>query len=222
MNIQRKFYSLLVNTLFAIPFSLVLSIASVQAQENAFVEGVHYELLDTVQPVQTGDKIEVVEMFWYKCPHCFRLEPFIVEWQKNIPDNVQYVPIPALLGKNWEFDARAYYTFVSLGVIEQLHGKFFLAIHEEKRVIDSVEKLADWAARNGVQRESVIDAFTSFAVENKINFAKVMTRKYGISGVPAIIVDGRYKTAVSQAGSQSKLIEVIDFLIEKSIEVRAN
>lgn len=226
MHIQNKIYSL-----FATPTAprtvlltllLTLSLANVRAQEEAFVEGGHYELLEQVQPVQTGDKIEVVEMFWYRCPYCFRLEPYIVEWQKNIPDNVQYVPLPAILGPKWEFHAKAYYTFAALGVVEQLHGKLFSAIHELRLNIDSVEKLADWAEENGVDRQSVIDAFGSFAVENKLNFARVMTRKYGIIGVPAIIVDGRYRTSASDAGSQEKLMEVIDFLIEKAIQARAN
>ena len=120
-----------------------LSVAS--AQEEQFIEGGHYELLDEVQPVQTGDKIEVVEMFWYRCPHCFRLEPYLIEWQKNMPDNAQYVPIPALLSEKWEFHARAYYTFEALGVLDPLHGLMFKAIHEQRLQINSVESLAAWA-----------------------------------------------------------------------------
>jgi thiol:disulfide interchange protein DsbA len=190
-------------------------------QEEQFIEGGHYELLDEVQPVQTGEKIEVVEMFWYRCPHCYRLEPFIVEWEKNKPENAEYVAIPALLNPNWEFHARAYYTFESLGVLDQLHGAFFTAIHEQRKDINTVEALANWAAENGVDHTSVIETFSSFAVENKINFANVMSRKYGITGVPAIIVDGRYRTSVSLAGSHDKLIDVINFLVEKAAEARA-
>ncbi len=230
MNIQSKPGSLFVTPAalrtilltILLGLLLTLSIAKVRAQAEPFIEGGHYELLDQVQPVQTGDKIEVVEMFWYRCPHCFRLEPYIVEWRKNMPENAQYVPIPALLGPQWKFHARVYYTFEVLGVVEQLHGKLFSSIHVQKLKIDSVDKLADWAAENGVDRQSVIDAFSSFAVENKLNFANVMTRKYGISGVPSIIVDGRYRTNVTYAGSYEKLMEVIDFLIEKAAQARAN
>lgn len=226
MNIQSRIYSLfvapaaLLTILF--PLLLTLSIANVRAQEEQFIEGGHYELLDQVQPVQTGDKIEVVEMFWYRCPYCFLLEPFIVEWRKNIPENAQYVPIPALLSQQWKFHARVYYTFEALGVVEQLHGKLFSAIHVQRLKIDSADELADWAAENGVDRQSVIDAFSSFAVENKLNFASVMTRKYGISGVPSIIVDGRYRTTITLAGSQEKLMKVIDFLIEKAARARSS
>ncbi|WP_424946255.1 thiol:disulfide interchange protein DsbA/DsbL [Candidatus Spongiihabitans sp.] len=225
MNIQSKIdsrFAASVALLAMLTLLLALSITKARAQEEPFIEGGHYELLDQVQPVQTADKIEVVEMFWYRCPHCYRWEPFIVEWRKTLPDHVQYVPIPALLSAKWEFHAKAYYTFAALGVVEQLHGKFFSAIHVRRLNIDSVDALADWAAENGVQRQSIIDAFGSFAVENKLSFASVMTRKYGISGVPAIIVDGRYRTTAALAGSQERLMKVIDFLIEKAVQARAN
>ena len=213
-NLIRGGLALLVGLVFS------ATVATGFAQEEQFIEGGHYELLDEVQPVQTGDKIEVVEMFWYRCPHCYKLEPFLVEWQKNIPENAEYVPIPALLNKRWEFHARAYYVFEALGVVDQLHGKFFDAIHAQNRDINSVEQLASWAQENGVDSKSIVDTFNSFAVENKINFANVMSRKYGITGVPAIIVDGRYRTTVSLAGGHDKLIEVINFLITKAAQAR--
>ena len=201
---------------------LSLSLSPGIAQEEPFVEGEHYQLLDEVQPVQTGSKIEVAELFWYHCPHCFRLEPFIVEWQKNIPDGAEYVPIPALLNDRWEFDARVYYTFEALGLLEDLHGKYFSSIHEQRLNIRTAEQLAAWATDNGVDGSKIPDTFTSFSVQNKLNFSSVMSRRYGINGVPAIIVDGRYKTSVSLAGSHAKLIKVINFLIRESAQQRSS
>ncbi len=192
----------------------------VHAQDGTYIEGGHYELLSEVQPVQTGDKIEVVEMFWYRCPHCFRLEPFLVKWLENIPDNAEYVPIPAVLNQNWAFQARTYYTFDALGLTEQLHGKFFDAIHKERRPFNTADQVAEWAAGFGADPQTFIDTFDSFAVNNKLNFAGVMSRKYGISGVPAIIVDGKYRTNVSMAGSHDELINLINFLIEKAATER--
>jgi thiol:disulfide interchange protein DsbA len=206
----------------SIALLMTLSIAPSYAQDEKFLEGGHYELLDEVQPVQTGDKIEVVELFWYRCPHCFRLEPYLVEWLKNIPENAQYVPVPALLNPKWEFEARAYYTFEALGIVDDLHGKFFNAIHVDRLKIDTVEKLASWANENDASGDDILNTFQSFAVENKLNFASVMSRKYGITGVPAIIVDGRYRTSVSLAGGHDKLIELINFLIEKAAQNRAS
>ncbi len=197
------------------------SLSPAMAQEEAFIEGDHYQLLDEVQPVQTGDRIEVAELFWYHCPHCFRLEPYLVEWQKNIPEGTQYVPIPAILNERWEFDARAYYTFEALGLLDDLHGRYFSAIHEQRLDIHTVEQLTAWAGKNGVDSARIADTFTSFAIQNKLNFSQVMSRKYGITGVPAIIVDGRYRTSVSLAGSHTKLIKVINFLIGKAVRQRS-
>ncbi len=196
--------------------------ASAIAQEEPFIEGGHYELLSEVQPVQTGEKIEVAELFWYRCPHCYRLEPYMLAWVKTKPENAEFVLIPAVLNKQWAFHARVYYTFETLGLVEQLHAALFTALHAEGKKLNSIEKIADWAAEKGADRQSIIDAFSSFAIENKLNFAQVMSRKYGISGVPSIIVDGRYRTSVSLAGSHEKLIEVINFLVAKAAEVRGN
>ena len=213
---RNSFFPILTLMLFA------LAPASSYSQEEQFLEGGHYELLDEVQPVQTGEKIEVVEMFWYRCPHCFRLEPFLIEWQKNIPENAEYVPVPALLNPKWEFEARVFYTFDALGVLDEVHAKYFDAIHQQRLKIDTVEKLAAWGEENGVSGQAIKDTFQSFAVENKLNFANVMSRKYGITGVPAIIVDGRYRTSVSLAGGHDKLIELINFLIDKAAQARSS
>ena len=206
-------------TIIAVLAGFSLSLAN--AQQEPFVEGEHYQLLGEVQPVQTGDRIEVAELFWYHCPHCFRLAPFIAEWRENIPAGAQYVAIPALFGERWEFDARAYYTFEALGLLNDLHGKYFSAIHEQRLNIRAAEQLADWATDNGVDGSKIPDTFTSFAVHNKLNFSSVMTRRYGITGVPNIIVDGRYRTSVSLAGSHAKLIKVINFLVEKAERQRS-
>ena len=206
---------------FALVSSLGLATVS-HAQEEQFIEGGHYELLDEVQPVQTGDKIEVVEMFWYRCPHCFRLEPYLIQWKENIPENAAYVPIPALLNPRWEFHARAFYTFEALGIVDEVHKEFFDAIHLERLNISTVEELQAWVDSQDIGNHDIIGTFSSFAVENKLNFAGVMSRKYGITGVPAIIVDGRYRTSVSLAGGHDKLIELINFLIVKAAEARAS
>jgi thiol:disulfide interchange protein DsbA len=193
---------------------------SALAQQDDYVAGAHYELLSEFQPVQTGDKIEVVEMFWYRCPHCYRLEPYIIKWLKNIPENAEYVAIPAILNQNWVFHGRAYYTFEALGIVDELHGKFFDALHKDRQQLNTTEQLADWATQFGVDEEKFISTFDSFAVNNKINFANIMGRKYGISGVPSIIVDGKFRTNVSMAGSHDELFNVINFLIKKAEEER--
>ncbi len=204
--------------LFALCFTL--GMPALHAQDTEYVEGGHYELLDEVQPVQTGDSIEVVEMFWYRCPHCYRLEPYLQRWLQNKPENAEFVPIPAILNENWGFHARAYYTFEALGLTEQLHVPFFDAIHRDRKPFNTVEQLAEWAATQGADPDAIVSTFNSFAVNNKLNFANIMSRKYGISGVPAIIVDGKYRTSVSMAGSHDELLEVINYLVAKAAEER--
>lgn len=185
-----------------------------------FIEGGHYERLSETQPVQTGDKIEVVELFWYQCPHCYRLEPFITQWRHNKPENAEFVPVPAIFNERWAFDARMYYTLEALDLDRQLHADLFAAIHETRRPLTTAEQFADWAVENGADRQALNAALDSFAVETRVNFATVMSRKYGITGVPAIIVDGKYRTSVSLAGSHEKLIEVINYLVTLAAEQR--
>ena len=107
-----------------------------------------------------------------------------------------------------------------LGLTEQLHARFFDAIHRERKPFNTAEQLAEWAAEQGADRDAILGTFNSFAVNNKLNFARIMSGKYGISGVPAIIVDGKYRTSVSIAGSHDALIEVINYLIDKAAAER--
>lgn len=200
---------------------LCLLTTNLLAAEKQFVEGNHYELLRETQPTQSGNKIEVVELFWYGCPHCYRLEPFITEWLQNKPQNAEFFPIPAILNKSWEFDARIYYTLQSLGLDETLHPKVFDALHKDNRPLQTIQQFADWAVEHGAERQPLISAANSFTVQNKINFSRVMSRKYSIHGVPAFIVDGKYRTSVSLAGSQAALMEVVNYLIGLAAAQRA-
>jgi len=206
--------------LIALTGMVVTALQTAQAQDDQYIEGGHYELLTEFQPVQTGDKIEVVEMFWYRCPHCYRLEPYIEKWLENKPENAEYVPIPALLNQSWAFHARAFFTFEALGLTDQLHIKFFDAIHKDRKPFNTVEQLAEWAASHGADPAAITETMDSFAVNNKLNFASVMSQKYGITGVPAIIVDGKYRTNVTMAGSHEELFNLINFLVKKAAEER--
>lgn len=215
----RPLLPALLGTLALFP---LVATAQDKEPEEAFVKDGHYIELAQVQPVQTGDKIEVLEVFWYQCPHCFRLHPFMNEWLKTKPDTAEYVPMPVYFNQQRnEFEARAYYTFEVLDRIDPLHSMMFHAIHDERRSFGRKEDLAAWAEEYGVSGEDIINTFDSFAIDSKINFSKVMTRIYGITGVPTVIIDGRYMTSVSHAGSHENLIDVINFLIEKARQVRS-
>lgn len=191
------------------------------AQEETFMEGVHYEKLTNNQPVSTGDKIEVLELFWYRCPHCNTLEVPLQKWLKNgKPENAEYVAFPAVLSDRWAPAARTFYTLEALGLLDELHGKVFYAIHSEHRNLGSAERLAEWVEQQGYSADDVLDTYDSFAVNTKLNYARTATRNYDINGVPAVVVDGKYRTSVSQAGDYDALFKVINYLVEKTAAER--
>lgn len=187
-----------------------------------FTAAVHYQELFQAQPVETGDKIEVRELFWYGCPHCYDLEPHLDKWLKTMPPNAAFVRMPAVLRDSWSPGARAYYAFAALGALSKLHGTFFKAIHGQKRknLVSSPEAIADFAAENGVDRQKFLDAYNSFAIDSKARQAAAMVGRYEADGVPTIVVDGRYRTSPSMAGGHERLGEIIDFLIRKAAAER--
>lgn len=216
MTIKRIFLSNLIT-------ALLLALSPAQAQ-TVFQVDKHYDEMDTIQAVSTGDKIEVLELFWYRCPHCNALEVPLQKWLKNgKPEEAEYVPFPVVFNERWEPAARAFYTLEALGLLEKLHGKLFYAIHSERRKVTSAKQLGAWIEEQGENKaQEVIDTYDSFAVNTKINYATLMSKKYGISGVPAIIVDGRYRTNVTQAGNHDRLFELINFLVAKAVAERSN
>ena len=214
--------NILARTIIASVAMLALFSTPALAQDEPFLEGGQYEVLNTVQPVSTGDKIEVLELFWYRCPHCNTLEAPLQEWLKNgKPENAEYVAFPAVLSARWEPEARSFYTLEALGLLDELHGKMFYAIHSEHRKLGSAQSLAEWVEQQGHSAQDVLDTYDSFAVNTKLNYAKTMTRNYNIDGVPAVIVDGKFRTSVSQAGDFETLFEVINFLVEKAASERS-
>jgi thiol:disulfide interchange protein DsbA len=184
---------------------LCFPLLTVNAQE-LYKEGVHYELLPEPVATSTDDKIEVVELFWYGCPHCFKLEPQVESWLKNKPENVEFVRIPAVLGRHWEIGARAYYTAEELGILEQTHQAMFDAIHVQNRPMADEQQLAEFFAEHGVDQAAFEKAFKSFNVQAKFSRAQELVRRYRIRGVPSLIVNGKYKASS---------FDVVDYLISK-------
>lgn len=193
--------------------------AFTSAQE--FIEDVNYVRLSQPKAVQTGDKIEIVELFWYHCPHCYHLEPYLNRWLKEPPEYVEYVRLPAVLTDSWELDARVFYTFEALGVTDVLHDAYFDAIHKERKPFVTEEQVAAWAGEHGIERQLFLDTFfNSFYVNSKVETARKLTKSYETDGVPTIIVDGKYRTKVSLAGGHDELIDLINYLARVAHEER--
>jgi protein dithiol oxidoreductase (disulfide-forming) len=191
---------------------LIFSAAACQAED--YKEGVHYKELPQ-QATDSGDKIEVLEFFWYGCPHCYSFEPFVKSWKKTKPDNVEFVRVPAIFRPDWEVQARAYYALKNMKVIEDLHVKIFSAIHKDKKKLNKLEQIADFVEKNGVDKKRFLEEYNSFAVDGMVRKAKKKQKAYKISGVPTVAVNGKYMTAGGMAGSYENLIKVMNHLIAK-------
>lgn len=201
--------------------ALVMVLASLSANAANWEQGVHYFELSEPQPVQTGDQIEVLELFWYGCPHCYALEPFIENWMKNKPENAEYVLVPGIFRKDTLFHARAFYTFEALGITGRVHRDFYDEIHQRGNRIYNLNGLMEYAAKHGVDQDDFKNAFDSFAVDTNVRNAQRLFRIYEATGVPTMIIDGRYRVTVASAGGHEQLLELINFLVDKAAKERS-
>jgi thiol:disulfide interchange protein DsbA len=191
---------------------LLLSVGTAQPQ---FEEGTHYQRIDTQVPTSSDDTVEVVEAFWYGCGHCYNLEPAIETWVANKPENVAFTRLPTVLGRSWEPHARAYHTAEVLGVLDKIHEPLLEAIHSEKRRLSNEDQLAEFFAEQGVDKETFRKAYRSFAVETRLKRSQDLVKRYRIRSVPTIVVNGKYVTDTSMAGSEQQLFEVVNYLVGK-------
>jgi protein dithiol oxidoreductase (disulfide-forming) len=173
-----------------------------------------YEDVTPAQPTANPAKIEVIEFFWYGCPHCYSFEPSLTKWLKALPANVEFIRIPAVFNEQWGKHAKAYFTAEALGVVDKVHADLFDAV-QEKKELESEDQLAKFFVAHGVKESDFRDTYNSFMVDSKMRQAPALAAKYGITGVPAIIVNGKYKTNGTLAGSQEKMIDVMNALIKK-------
>ena len=182
----------------------------------AIVSGKEYLPLSQPLPVDSADKIEVTEFFWYGCPHCFDLEPLLNKWVKNLPKDAEFKRIPAIFRESWIPGAKIFYTLETLGQLPRLHGDVFNAIHVDHVNFGDESVLFNWMATKGIDRAKFAEAYGSFNVQTNVRRAEQLTRQSRISGVPAVIVDGKYMTSASLTGSQESLLAALDELIVKA------
>lgn len=204
-----------VKRILASLFIACLLLPSLSTAADAFKEKIHYETVSPPQPTSVKDKVEVVEMFWYGCPHCNRLEPYVERWLAKKPANVEFVRIPAIFQPSWELHARAYYTAEILGVLDKTHSAMFDAIHGKRQKMNTEAEIMDFFSNQGVSNTDFSRIFKSFAVEAKIRRAKDLSSRYGIKGVPTLIVNGKYRTGAQLAGSDANVFKVVNYLVEQ-------
>jgi thiol:disulfide interchange protein DsbA len=192
---------------------LVFAAAGVQAQPVPQL-GRDYVLLDPAQPAAGGDRIEVIEFFYYGCPVCYELEPKLSRWHFNGPGSVTLRRVPALSSDNWDNFARLFYTLEAIGQLARLHWPVYDNFHFNGVRLDEEAVAADWVAHNGVDKRKFQDTFRSPEIQGKLATARKMTRSYEIKGVPAIVVDGKFLTSARMTGGTDALLRVVDGLIE--------
>lgn len=195
---------------------LLLLLVPLLAQAANYEEGRNYQPIIPAQPTETKGKIEVVELFWYGCPHCYRFQPYMERWLKQKPADVEYRRMPVILGENWALLAKAYYTAEILGIVDRLHQPLFDAIHAQKRRIDTEERLMEFFAEQGVSNEDFRKAYNSFAVDAKVRRSREMGRRYQTQATPSVAINGKYILNPDNAdGNFNTMIKVMDYLIDK-------
>lgn len=182
---------------------------------------VDYRLIEP-QPVQTGNRIEVIDFFWYGCPHCYAFQPALEEWIRRMPPDVALRRIPAILRDNWSPHARIYYTLESLGELGRLHQEVYHGYHVQELHMSKPDVMVQWAVRHGIDRQKWIDAYNSAEVTQKVEAAKTLTMDYNVQGTPSLVVDGRYLTSPAMARSEQRMIPILDDLVRIAREQRAS
>ena len=186
--------------------------------------GVQYLTLPTVQPTDTGKKVEVIEFFAYYCPHCYAFEPQLAAWVKKQGDNIVFKRVHVPRDASVLPQQRLFYTLDAMGLLEQYHAKVFNAMHVERLPLAQDEQVFDWASRAGIDRARFIDAYRSFGVQAKVRRAQAMMENYRITHWPMIAIDGRFLTSpgmVSEAGTPSEAalagtLQVMDGLVARA------
>jgi len=196
---------------------LALSLLSAASLVNAqpWVAGEHYRVLDNPVRTASDNGVEVAEVFWYGCPHCYNFKPLAEAWEAEAPDYINYVKLPAALGRSWEPHAYAFYALEAMGELDKVHDALFDALAGERRPLNTPEALADFVAGYGVNAEKFLENYNSFGVRARVQQAQAKIRGARITGTPTMLVDGKYVVSASMAGSHENTLKVVEYLAEK-------
>ncbi len=199
---------------FIAAFFMMFAVAACAEPQAGF----EYQQVQQAIPTDNPAKVEVTELFWYGCPHCYQLEPQLAAWVKKLPKDVEFKRVPAIARPDWAPAAKAYYAMEALGVQEKLHGPFFDAIHKQHSLKPMDEAaMADWITKqSGLDKKKVDEAFKSFSINTKMMRAAQVFRASGATGVPTLIIEGKVWTSSTVAGGNEEMLKVADYLIEKA------
>jgi len=184
-------------------------------------EGREYKALDKKVPTEApAGKVEVVEFFWYSCPHCNAFEPQLEGWVKKLPADVSFRRVPVAFRDDFVPQQRLYYTLEAMGKVDELHRKVFNAIHVEKQPTAKEDQILAWAQKNGLDPAKFKEIYNSFSVQTKARKASQLQEAFQVEGVPALGVAGRWYTDGSMAGNMPHALQVTDFLVAEARKSR--
>ena len=190
---------------------------AVLAQSKPPADGAEYISLDQAVPTEGGPgKVDVVEFFWYSCPHCNAFEPLLEAWLSKLPKNVHFRRVPVMFRPTFEPQQRLFYVLEAMGKLPELHKKVFYAIHVEKQTLDSVDQAANWVAKQGVDKAKFLEQYNSFPVVTKARRATQLQEQYKVDGVPSLGIAGKYFTSGTLAGTMQRALQVTDYLVAQA------
>jgi thiol:disulfide interchange protein DsbA len=184
------------------------------AQGKGPQEGIDYLTLDKPAPTEApAGKIEVVEFFWYSCPHCNAFEPLLESWIKKVPKDVAVRRVPVSFRPDFEPQQRLYYVLESMGKVDEMQMKVFNAIHLERQSLTNGDQITSWVEKQGINKAKFVDAYNSFPIVTKVRKATQLQDQYKVQGVPALGIAGRFYTDGTQAGTMERALGVADYLV---------
>ena len=195
--------------------ALTLPVANTAlAQARQFKEGKDFKRLDKpVTPDAPAGKVDVIEFFWYSCPHCNAFEPVLDAWVKAAPKDLSVRRMPVAFNASFVPQQKLYYTLEGMGKLEELHAKVFRAIHVEKQKLAKDDEILAWVTKQGVDVAKFKEVYGSFSVSNQVRRASQLQDAYGVEGVPSMGVAGKYYTDGTMAGSMQTVLQVVDHLV---------
>jgi thiol:disulfide interchange protein DsbA len=195
-------------------FALGLAVATAPA---ALAQQPYTVINPPIPTDSPSGKIEVVEFFWYECPHCYELEPVLEKWIAKLPQDVEFRRVPATFNERWNISARVFFALESMGLLAKLHKPLFDAIHKDRLKVTDERQLNDWLQRQGVDTAKFQATYKSFAVESRLKRSQQLVGASKIDGVPALLVNGRYLVAAGgTVGSHERMVAIADSLIAES------
>jgi thiol:disulfide interchange protein DsbA len=208
-----------VRALLGIVFGIAAAALCAAAQAQP-VSGRDYQELSPRHPVSTGERVEVIEFFYYGCPVCYEAQPHIAKWLTRAGPGVAIVRVPAVFTESSESFARTFYALGAMNQIARLHWPIYDNHHFDGKQLNEEKNVVDWVAGNGIDRARFTELWKSDAVKAQIEAAKKALDSYEVKGVPSFVIDGKYLTSAKMAGGVREMVRVVEYLVERAATER--